>query len=145
MTAKTREKSLHRILLLVLSLAVVASGLANYLQYRANQEHVETLTRPRVQMWLVRLDNKSIVIAESGECLTERALGLIQKEIFMDIGRIKENRESLSPALEQRFQTSLDRLAIKFLESPDLFSEKVFYNSPSIRAAYLTEIGASDR
>ncbi|WP_405230633.1 hypothetical protein [Lentisalinibacter sediminis] len=135
---------MKKVLAFVLGASLLLSLATNFLLFRVAQQQAEQLSRPLSTEWLLRLDINSITVLESGEVLTDRALGLIQKEVLMDIHRIQSNHDSLSPAQRDRYQASLDRLAKKFEENPELFALEYLHGSADSRERYLDAIGADD-
>lgn len=135
---------MKKVLAFVLGASLLLSLATNFLLFRVAQQQAEQLSRPLLTEWLLRLDINSITVSESGEALTDRALGLIQKEVLMDIHRIQSNQDSLNPAQRERYQASLDRLAKKFEESPELFAQEYLHGSAESRGRYLATIGADD-
>jgi len=135
---------MKKVLAFVLGACLLLSLATNFLLFRMAQQQAEQLSRPLSTEWLLRLDINSITVLESGEVLTDRALGLIQKEVLMDIHRIQSNHDSLSPAQRDRYQASLDRLAKKFEENPELFALVYLNGSGDSRERYLDAIGADD-
>lgn len=129
-----------------LFVALLASIFVNYRLFQAIERQQNDAP---ISEWMTRLSVNHQVVTESGTNLSDQTLDLVQKSIYMDLKRIKQQEKAnpgrFGAARLERLEAILSSLNTVQKESPDLFSApKVMMDDDSL-AEYIKLISSSER